>query len=266
MEETENKPATNYREQIVERMKSRYPDRDFSGLDSQNGKEGISGLEKSILDALIEDDDRLSAYGEKQKEYDANAEKLTALFNNSQRSALFLSVLADTGNPAVALYKAYGRDAMEALEKDDTSSLISKIEEEDAKAKSEDEQYEAEKEANLKVSFNSLDEWGNEKGLNDDEKVAVFMRFYNIIQDAMDGKYSRELFEMGWKADHYLEDIDNARREGEVNGRNAKIQEITRKRQDAQMMPPSLNGQGVSEPEKEPNYDDDPGMSRRKRR
>lgn len=266
MEEIENKPATNYREQIVERMKSRYPDRDFTSLNGQTSPESITNLEKSILDALTEDDDRLTSYGEKQKEYDLNAEKLSSLFNNSQRSALFLSVLADTGNPAVALYKAYGREAMEALEEDNTSTLISKIEEEDAKAKAEDEQYEAEKEANLKASFNSLDEWGNEKGLTDDEKVAVFMRFYNILQDAMDGKYSRDLFEMGWKADHYTEDIDNARHEGEVNGRNAKIQEMTRKRQDSQMMPPSLNGQGISEPEKEPNDDDDPWMLKRRRR
>ena len=266
MDSIENKPTNNYREQIVEQMKSRFPDRNFDSPDGQNSLDSISNLEKSILDALSEDGDKITSYAAKQQEYDQSADKLTALFNNSKRSALFLSILAETGNPAVALYKAYGREAMDALENDDTASLISKIEEEDAKAKAEDEQFEAEKEANLKESFINLDEWGNEHGLTEDEKVNVFMRFYNILQDAMNGIYSRELFEMGWKSDHYSEDVDTARHEGEVNGRNAKIQEMTRRRQDVQSMPPSLNGQGGREPEIAPSPKDDPWMLRGRRK
>ncbi len=73
--------------------------------------------------------------------------------------------------------------------------------------------------------------------------------------------YNEDLFEMGWKADHYSEDIESARREGEVAGRNANIKERMSRRQAAESMPPALSGQGVRNEEQKPAApDNDPWM------
>ena len=260
METTEKQPITDYKSQILERMKSRYPDRNFDEVESPDGITSKNSLEESIAEALADDESRINEYSEKQKSYEADAEVLSSVFNKSPRSSVFLTTLAATGNPAAAIYKAYGDEALKSLEEGKASEFITEMEVKDAAAREADAKFEEEKESNLKASFEALDAWGNEKGLSNDDKVNVFMRFYNILQDAMNGKYTTDLFEMGWKADHYSEDVENARHEGEVTGRNAKIQEMARKRRDTQTMPPSLYGQGVREEEKPRKVNDDPWM------
>ena len=251
MDNTTNQEVTNYRDQLVGRMKSRYPDRDFDSTDGQNSQ---NSLEQSILEAFDEDDSRI-------KDYSALEEKtrsLSDLFNNSPKSAIFLNTLAATGDPSAAIYKAYGKEAHDAFVEGDASEMIASIEAEDAKLRAENEKFEEEKTANLKASFEKLDKWGDSKGLTEDQKVQTFMRFYDILSDALVGIYNEELFEMGWKADHYADDVENARHEGEVTGRNANIKEKMARRQETEALPPALSGQGVRAQEKAPaadNYD-----------
>lgn len=252
MENTENQALPSVRGQIASRMQTRYPDRQFGGEAGADGADGAEGLEQAILDALTEDESRINEMSERQKVYDENTEKLTNLFNNSPRAAVFLNTLAVTGDAAAAIRKAYGAEAYSAFNEGSASGVIAQIEAEDAKLRAENEQFEQEKEANLKQSFEELQAFAQEKGLNEDETVQVFMRFHAILEDALNGKYSRDLFEMGWKADHYDDDLASARREGEVTGRNAKIQEMARKRQESAAMPPQLSGQGVRSEESRP--------------
>lgn len=251
MEETVNQEVVNPRDQLVDRMRTRYPDRNFDVTDGTDGTAGTNGLEQSIIDALTEDETRINEMTERQKTYDDNTGKLTALFNNSPRAAVFLNTLAASGDPSAAIYKAYGQDAYEAFRQGDASELIASIEAEDAKNRADNEQYEAEKEENIKASIQALDEWGNAKGLDEEQKVATFMRFYEILSDALVGKYATELYDMAWKADHYDEDVASARHEGEVTGRNAKIKEMASKRNMVASMPPALQGQGGSFPERQ---------------
>lgn len=245
MEDTVNQENINYRDQLVGRMKSRYPDRNFDSVDGQNSQ---NSLEQSILEAFDENDSRindLTGLEEKTK-------ALTDLFNKSPRASAFLNTLAATGNPSVAIYKAFGKEAHDAFVQGDASEMIASIEAEDAKLRAENEQFEQEKANNLKASFEKLDQWGNSKGLTEDQKVETFMRFYNILSDALVGIYSEDLFEMGWKADHYSDDVEAARHEGEVTGRNANIRERMHRRQENEAMPPSLSGQGVRAEETKP--------------
>lgn len=254
MEETVNQGNTNYRDQLVNRIKSRYPDRNF---DSQDGQNSPNSLEQSILEAFDEDDSRLKELSDLEEK----TRDMTAIFNTSPRAAVFLNTLATTSNPSVAIYKAFGKEAHEAFVKGDASEMIASIEAEDAKIRAEDEQFEQEKADNLKASFERLNQWGDSKGLSEDQKVETFMRFYNILSDAVLGIYNEDLFEMGWKADHYSEDIESARREGEVAGRNANIKEKRIKRQENESMPPVLSGQGVRTEETKPAKEyDNPWM------
>jgi len=252
MEEAKNNTESTH-ERIMSKMKSRYPDRNF---DSEDGQ---SNLEQSIIDALDAYEAETSEYNRLKEDTDI----LANLFNTSPRSAKFLSYLASTGDPAAAIYNAYGKDAKDAFLEGNASELISEMEAEDAKRIADDKGFAEEKEANLKRSFETLDRWGDKKGLTQEQKVEVFMNFYNILGDALNGIYNEELFEMGWKASHYDEDVDSARREGEVAGRNSKIDEIKHKRRSTETMPPALNGQGVRESESRRSAAmDDPWMLR----
>lgn len=248
-EEVMNVPETNH-DKIVGRMKSKFPDRDF------DGENGQTSLEQSIIEALEASDSEAADYDRLKEDTD----RLAQLFNTSPRAAEFLSVLAETRDPAEAIYKAYGREAYEAFAEGSASELITALEAEDAKRIADDEQFENEKEANLKKSFETLDAWGNSKNLTEEQKVEVFMKFYNILGDALLGIYNEDLFEMGWKAAHYDEDVETARHEGEVTGRNEKIKEKARRRRETDAMPPSLSGQGVRVPERTPDVKDDPWM------
>lgn len=263
MEETKPQNVTNYREELLGRMKSRFPDRNFDVPDGSDSPDGSNSLEQSIIDALNEDKTKYDELDAKYKDYEKDATLLEQIFSRSPRSAAYLSEMARSGNPAVALRRAYGSRVLDALEDGNAAELIASIEEEDAKSRADNEAYEAEKEANLKKSFEALDAWGNAKGLDEDGKVKVFMRFYNILADALMGKYDTALFEMGWKADHYDEDIATARHEGEVTGRNEKIKETARRRQESAAMPPALAGQGVRADERSKKADiPDPWMLR----
>lgn len=245
MEETVNQEVTNYRDQLVGRMKSKYPDRNF---DSTDGQDSPNSLEQSILEALDENDSRISDLTGLEEKTNA----LTELFNKSPKAAVFLNTLAATSDPSAAIYKAYGKEAHDAFINGDASEMIASIEAEDAKLRAEDEQFEQEKAAKIKASLAKLDEWGNKKGLTEDQKVETFMRFYNLLSDALVGIYSEDLFEMGWKADHYSDDVESARHEGEVAGRNANIREKMMKRQENAAMPPALSGQGTRAEEAKP--------------
>lgn len=254
MEETVNQEVTNYRDQLVGRMKSKYPDRNFDSIDGQNSP---NSLEQSILEAFDESDSRISELQGLEEKTNALAE----LFNNSPRASVFLNTLAATKDPSAAIYKAFGKEAHDAFVQGDASEMIASIEAEDAKLRAENEQYEQEKAQNLKASFDRLDKWGDSKGLDEDQKVDTFMRFYNILSDALMGIYNEDLFEMGWKADHYNEDVETARHEGEVAGRNANIKEKMHRRQENEAMPPALSGQGVRAEETKPApKEDNPWM------
>lgn len=239
----ENQNVTDYGSQILDRMKSRYPDRNYL---SEDGSISPNSLNESIIQALTEDESRMKDYEEKQARYEANTSKLSNLFANSDRAAVFLNVLAETGNPAVAIGKAYGNDAMKAFQDGNAAEMIAKIEQDDAERKSADEEWLSTKESNARASIEELDAWGDEKGLDDEGKAAIFKEAYDLVSDAGEGKYSRRLFDMVYRAKNYDTDIENARREGEVTGRNANIQAQKMKRNMQSGMPPQLSGRGVA--------------------
>ena len=240
MENIENQANTDYRGQLTERMKAKYPDMNFGGED---GLEGTNSLEQAIMQALDESDAQVS-------EISGKLNKLSELFNTSPRAAIFMNTLASTQNPAEAIYRAYGKEAHDAFVSGDASDFIANIEAEDAKAKAEEEQYMEEKKANLAKSIEDLGAFGTEKGLDEQQQVDLFMQVYQWLQDAYDGKYPRELFEIVLNGQNYANDVETARQQGEVNGRNARINEMTKRRNTMDNLPPNLYGQGARSAEK----------------
>lgn len=254
MGETDKQEVNNYHELLMAKMKAKYPDTDF---DSTNGTNSTNSLEEGIVKAFDDYETKVSELTKLEEKTNA----LMNLVNNSPRAAKFLNVLMATMNPAKAIKDAYGDDAYKAFLQGDATELIANIESEDTKARAENDAFEKEKSDNLAASFERLDKWGDAKGLTQEEKVDTFMRFYNILSDAVVGIYSEDLFEMGWKADHYSNDIESARREGELAGRNTKFKEQKMRRESNSVMPPSLSGQGIRAEEAKPvKKNDNPWM------
>lgn len=262
MEETNTQQIASPREQLLSRMKERYPDRNFDGADSPNG---LNSLEQSILDALTEGEDKYNTLSQEHTTYKDAVERLNNIFNTSPNSAVFFNELAASKDPSVAIYKAWGKDAHDAYLSGEASGVIAEIEAEDAKRRAEDEEFEQEKEANLKESFEALDAYGKEKGISEDELTELFLKAHSFMADALIGKYSREFFDMIVKAERYEGEIESARKEGEINGRNAKIAETTRRSHEQSAMPPQLSGQGTRAEESRPrDRRPDPFMLRTK--
>ena len=243
-----NQEVTNYGSRLAERMQGKYPDRQFTDAEGNIDN-------NRLLEAISED---LNSLDGKVGEYEANNRQMVDLFKTNPKAAAFLNTWVQTKSPALAFRKIYGQNAFEAITSEEGASIIAEIEAEESKRKADDEAFLAEKESNLNASFDALDSWGDSKGLSDEQKVAVFKTLNDLLIDAEMGKYSEDFFEMAWKAEHYAGDIESARHEGEVAGRNARIDELTKRRQASESLPPAMSGQGsnVTSRPKKPSWGD----------
>ena len=227
MEDIENQQNTDYRSQLLDRMRSKYPDRNFEGGD---GSDGGNDYDRSIMDTF--------------NEYDENNKRLVDLFRTDSKASAFFNTWVKTKNPAEAFRKIYGHEAFEAMSSPEGAEILARIQAEETQNKAD---YDAESERiaqNYQRSQQTLNEWANGRGLSDEDKMSILEKCF-ALQDSMnEGTFSKEIFEAVWKSDHYDSDVENARHEGEVTGRNARIEERARQRREQTNMSPALTGQG----------------------
>lgn len=231
------------REQLMSVASERFPDRRFKGQIGQDGQEGQDELEDSILE-IVQD------YSTKQGEYDANNKKLHKLLMDDPSSAEFLQKWLETGDPRTALVEVFGEELgiSEEGQKKFKAQLDGWRERRDA-----NNALEAESETNWNNSLAALEEWGNGKGLSLEQKRDVMLRLLAITFNGMESKYSPDDFELALKAINHDKDVDNAREEGMIAGKNAKIATVKRGRAAAAGMPPVSNGgQGMRGREPKP--------------
>lgn len=181
-------------------------------------------------------DDEEALYGQLNDDYDANEaklktyeddrKKLSDLFQTNPQSAIFLSDWANGSNPVIAMVRAYGEDFVDYLNDPENAEEIAKAQKEylekQAKSKKFDELYAK----NIQESMNVLSEMQNKNGLSDEETNAVFENILAVEDDLKVGKITPEIFDMFMKAEKYDTDVDEARTEGEIAGKNAKIDKV----------------------------------------
>lgn len=248
MKETNTEGVKTSRERIRERLVKEYPDTDFNA-------ENASDVEDDSIVSLLE------KYDAELEGFRSNDKKIKDLFNSDPRSGRFLvSWMASGGNPIQYLIDIFGPELQEALASEEGRAKVVESTNKYLERKAENEKGEAERMANYEQSINELTAFAEEKGLSEEQAVAVFEKVNQIAFDAIDGKYSREAYEMAYKAMHYDGDVEKARTEGEVTGRNAKIEERLGKVNKRPEMPPSLGGQGGAAPEPAPKKAVDPVM------
>lgn len=229
MGDTDNQ---SYRSRLVERYATRYPDEDFT-------KDEVLGAK--IADELDEFDRRV-------KDYDDKNARMAALFTSDPRSAAFLNAWAAGGDPLVFLMETFGDDFRNALESEEGRKAFIDSHNKWLERQAEDRKAREEQEKNFRKSLDDLETFRVSHNLSEQDAVDVFMKVHQIGANVIDGIYAPEDYEMAYRAMNYEKDVNQAKTEGEIAGRNAKIDERLRREDDMDALPPSVDGNGSHVP------------------
>lgn len=213
MENAENKPNKSKRDLALERMRGRYPDKSFDDDEALFGQ--------------INDD--YDDYDKRIGDYKTHEKQLTDMYTSDPRSAAFLTEWSKGGDPAIMLVRMFGTDIKDAIDdperQEEMAAANKEYVERVAKEKELDEEYQN----NLAASLQYLDDLQAKNGLDDDEVDGAMALLINIVRDGIMGKFSPESIDLAMKAINHDNDVSLASEEGEVRGRNAKIEEKLRR-------------------------------------
>ena len=217
MAEIDNQEVKSRRDSMVERLKGKYPDKDFADDEAIYGQ---------ISDDYDDYDNQLNTYRDHE-------EKLANMFNSDPRSAQFLSNWAHGDDPAVALMRMYGEEIRERLDDPEFQEQIAAANKEYVERVAKNNELEEQYKTNIEETKNTVDQFQADNGLSDEEVDEVMEFLQGIFQDAIVGKFSRESMDMAYKAINHDTDVEAAADEAEVRGRNSRIEEKLRKRNDS---------------------------------
>lgn len=245
----ETKEVTKPWDKLRERYATKNPDKEYSGENADDA------LVADILSELESFDARQAEFDEGRKQSQA----MVDLFNRDPKSSKYMVYLASNGeSPLGYLLDLYGPDLLDALQSEEGRAKILESEKKWQDRKNSEESTMKTRMDNYEKSISDLVAFASEKGLSDDQAVAIFEKVNQIGFDAIEGIYSRESFEMAFDAMNYASDVERARKEGERDGRNERIEEKLKKVSKPADMPPSLGGQGSGATEARPRKTVDP--------
>lgn len=199
-----------------ERMKQRYPERDYSDDEALFGQ--------------INDD--YDSYEKELGDYKERERRLNEMLSTDPRSAQFITDMARGADPWIAVIERLGIDGITDLMNDPSkqeayAEANKKYVERLAKEKSLEEEYEK----NFSESMSLLEQIQQERHLGDETVDAAMDLVMRMANEAILGKFTAETIDMALNAVTHDADVENARSEGMVAGRNAKIDAKLRKQQ-----------------------------------
>lgn len=245
----ETKEVTRPMDRLKERYTSRNPEKEYGGENADDA------LVADVLEELEGFDARLGEFEEGR----AQSQKMVDLFNRDPRSSKFLLALASgEGNPIDYLLDIYGPDLLDALQSEEGRAKVVESNNKWLERKASEESTMQARMDNYEKSISDLAAFASEKGLSDEQAVAIFEKVNQIGFDAIEGLYSRESYEMAYNAMNYAGDVEKARKEGERDGRNERIEEKLKKVTKPADMPPTVGGQGAGVAEAKPRKAVDP--------
>lgn len=229
---TENKQQSpSARERLLARAREQYADRTFADIGAEP-QEGVADLDEAI-------NEMLEGYINRQSEYDEKNSRLAQLLGSDPAAAEFMQRWIETGDPRTALVEQFGEEL--GMAEEARANFKNQLEGW-RERKAANDALEAEAEANWQASLKALDDWGDTKGLSMEEKADVMGRLLAIVSGGIVNTYTVEDFDMAYNAINHDRDVNAARVEGEVAGRNAKIAAARRERSASGSMPPATGG------------------------
>lgn len=210
----ENNTVKSKRDMAMERMKAKYPDKSFDDDESFFGQ--------------INDD--YDDYDKQLAESRSREEAFSNMFTSNPKSARLMMEWKNGKDPVAALISIYGKeDILAAIDDPEKLEAIEAANKEFAEKVAKNDEYEAQYERNLPESLSAIEKWAQGKGYGDEIIDKAVTSLSKLCGDFIVGKITPESIEMIIKAENYDVDVEQAHMEGEVAGRNAKIEEKLRK-------------------------------------
>lgn len=234
MENIDNKEVKSKKDLMMERMKGKYPDKNFED------EEVFYGQINDDFDAL---DGEMTALKEREKAF-------ADLFTNDPRSATFFMSWKNGGDPLIELVRQYGTDGLRDMI-DDPSKLdeVAEAQKEYLGRVAKSAALEEEYKKNLAKSMEDIATVeGDDAEI--DEAVTWLMK---VGRDATMGIVNPADVALAVKAITYDKGVEEAAHIGEVKGRNANIEEKlkTRAKGDGTAR---LDGKNKPEERQMPNF------------
>lgn len=222
------------RQLLNERMQSRYPDMNIEDDEEFSGR--------------ISDD--MDAYETENATYREREGALMDMFSADPRSATFLSSWRRGEDPAIQLIRQFGPELRDALEDPDKLEAIAAASKEYTDMAAQNQQLEAEWQQNMQKSLSDIDAWQQQNGLSDDEVDAAIAACAEAGSNWIKGIVSPDVLNKFMMAANYDADVASARNAGEIDGRNAKIDERLRSAKKGDGVPGGFGSGGtrVSKP------------------
>lgn len=192
-------------------------------------------LSKRYKDRQFADDEEL--FGQLGQDFDNLENERNELAQREQDFSNFLS--ADPRNsglfmrikrgedPILWLIRQYGPDIAERVNDPEFQKQLEEARKDYLAQFEESKKLEKEYNDNIDALDATLDAYAQEHG--EEALETVMSTLSTIVHDYICGKVTPETLDMVSKALNYDNDIENAGKEGEVRGRNAKIDEKLRK-------------------------------------
>ena len=224
------------RDRLKERYAKSHPDRKFDGETADN----------DLFDLTADEFDR---FEEENRGYKEKSERLNKLFQDFPESAeIFKAMVLNHEHPFDYIIDHYGDRMAESLGSEEGRASLKKHREEKAKRDAEAAEASKKFEENMAETLKTLGAWGGKRKLDVNAQAEHFLKIRQALNDFGDGKISEETMDLFWNGARYNDDVARAREEGEVNGRNAKIEAERLQSKARKASAPTLGGRGgVSE-------------------
>ncbi len=209
----DNNPVRSKRDQHLERLRKKYPDRKFED-------------DEEIFGAISDDYDQFEQENTTMRDRE---KAFSEMFTSDPRSARMMMEWKNGNDPAISLLRIYGDDILEACNDPDKQEAIKEANKEFATKVAKEKEYEELYDKNIEESLAGLEQMATEEGLSDEDIDKAMEYLVSICRDMMLGKFTRETVRMMLNAINHDTDVANAQEEGEVAGRNSKIVEQMRK-------------------------------------
>ena len=228
----DNNGVKSRRDQQLERLRKKYPDKKFEDDEEIYGQ---------IYDDYDQYEQDLSGYKDREK-------AMSDMFAADPRSAQFLADMHNGNDPYVGLVKNFGIEIQDVLDDPEMQEKIAEANKDYVERVAKSRQLDEEYEKNMDASLETLRQFQEERGMSDEQIDAVVDAVLTVVRDGVMGKFSKETLAM------FVNAINHDSEEGRVAGRNDKIVEGLRKRDKGDGTAP-LNGKNGGAPKNKRNMD-----------
>jgi tetratricopeptide (TPR) repeat protein len=218
----ENQEQKSRRDKALERLKAKYPDKEYAD-------------DEALIGQM---DDDYASIEEELGRYKEREGKLSELLSKDPRSAQFITDMAKGKDPWIAVIERMGIDGVTDLMNDPSKQeAYAEANKAYVERLAKEKDLEAEYQTNFAESMKMLEQMQQERGLSDKTVDAAMDLVMKMANEAIVGKFTTETIDMALKAVNHDTDMEEARAEGQVAGKNAKIDEQLRKQKGGDGLP-----------------------------